>query len=116
MISLRQSRSPRSVQLPAIGYHPDDGAAEDNDSYRSNHGHTSSRLSVIETRLAQQERTTTALLDRALKVKKDVIESLDLTHGSWYEEKQARQLLQDHIRTITDVVRKLNHDIEVWKP
>ncbi len=30
------------------------------------------------------------------------------------EEKQARALLQEHIRTITDVVRKLSRDIQVY--
>lgn len=110
----RQGRSPGSGQLPVIGYRADDFSVKDEDSsHRFSHGPTSSRLSVIETRLAQQEHTTNALLDRALRIKKDVIESLDLTHVSWSEEKNARRLLQDHIRTITDVVRKLSRDIEV---
>src|SRR6218665_986426 len=113
------SRQGRSGQLPALAYYPEDnGDIEDNDalvpSRRGfNPGPTSTRLSLLESRLAQQELTTSTLLDRALRAKKDVIDSLEMNHGTWHEEKQARQLLQDHIRTITDVVKKLNHDIQV---
>ena len=38
---------------------------------------------------------------------------MSLSHGTWQEEKAQRSLLQEHIRTITDVVRKLNRDIMV---
>lgn len=119
MLTSRQGRS-TGGQLPALAYYPEDnGGMEDDDAVvpsqstrRFNPGQTLTRLSLLEGRLAQQELTTSTLLDRALKVKKDVIDSLEMNHGTWYEEKQARQLLQDHIRTITDVVKKLNHDIQ----
>ncbi|CAL1534101.1 unnamed protein product [Lymnaea stagnalis] len=70
-----------------------------------------SRIESIEDRLAMQERNTQALIDKAFKIKEDVIESLNFTQGTWNEEKQARALLQEHIRTITAVVNKLNGDI-----
>ena len=54
-----------------------------------------------------------ALIDRAFKIKEDVIDSLNFTQGTWNEEKQARGLLQEHIRTITACVNKLNGDIAV---
>lgn len=122
MLTSRQGRS-TGGQLPALAYYPEDnGDVEDDDavvpsqsSRRFNPGQTSARLSLLEGRLAQQELTTSTLLDRALRIRKDAIDSLEKSHGNWYEEKQARQLLQDHIRTITDVVKKLNHDIQVYK-
>lgn len=49
----------------------------------------------------------------AYKIKEDIIDNLNITHGTWQEEKRSRQLLQEHIRTITDVVRKLSRDIMV---
>ena len=63
--------------------------------------------------LPLQEKTTAALLERAYKIKEDLIDNLNFTHGTWQDEKQARELLQEHIRTITDVVRKLSRDIGV---
>lgn len=54
-----------------------------------------------------------ALIDRAFKIKEEVVESPNYTQGTWNEEKQARGLLQEHIRTITSVVNKLNSDIAV---
>ena len=71
------------------------------------------RIDKIEDRLIYQERTTQSLIDRAYRIKEDIIDNLNITHGSWQEEKKARELLQDHIRTITDVVRKLSKDIVV---
>lgn len=70
-----------------------------------------SRLDILEERLAQQEKNTQDLIERAFKTKEDVIESLNFTHGTWQEEKHARNMLQEHIRTITAVVNRLNNDI-----
>ena len=72
-----------------------------------------SRLDLLEERLNQQERNTQNMLDRAFKIKEDVIDSLNFTHGTWQDEKHARNMLQEHIRTITAVVNKLNADIAV---
>ncbi|KAK7450217.1 hypothetical protein BaRGS_00039965 [Batillaria attramentaria] len=69
------------------------------------------RIDHLEERLTAQERNTQGLIDRAFKIKEDVIDSLNFTHGTWNEEKQARALLQEHIRTITAVVNRLNGDI-----
>ncbi|CAH1796182.1 unnamed protein product [Owenia fusiformis] len=71
-----------------------------------------SRLDVLESRLYHQEKTSDTLLSRAYKIKEDIIDSLNYTHGTWQEEKHARELLQEHIKTITAVVKKLNKDIE----
>lgn len=70
-----------------------------------------SRLDLLEERLTQQERNSQNLVDRAFKIKEDVIDSLNFTHGTWQEEKHARNMLQEHIRTITAVVNRLNSDI-----
>jgi len=70
-------------------------------------------VAQLEDRLAQQERTTRSLIDHAFRVKDDVIASLGTTRGSWQFEAQSRELLQEHIRAITDVVRKLSRDIQV---
>ncbi|KAL8562626.1 hypothetical protein ACOMHN_011198 [Nucella lapillus] len=69
------------------------------------------RIDSLEERLHAQERTTQGLIDRAFKIKEDVIDSLNFAHGTWNDEKQARGLLQEHIRTITAVVNRLNGDI-----
>ncbi|XP_046373676.1 protein FAM81A-like [Haliotis rufescens] len=70
-------------------------------------------LDMLEERLAQQERNTQGLIERAFKIKEDVIESLNFSQGTWQDEKNARGHLQDHIRNITSVVNRLNHDIAV---
>ena len=72
-----------------------------------------SRLDLLEERLQQQEKNTQQLVERAFKTKEDVIESLNFTQGTWQEEKHARNMLQEHIRTITAVVNRLNNDIAV---
>ncbi|KAL3866732.1 hypothetical protein ACJMK2_044013 [Sinanodonta woodiana] len=70
-----------------------------------------SRIDLLEERLAAQERSTHEALDRAFKIKEDVIDSLNFTNGTWQEEKHARAMLQEHIRTIMTVVNRLNSDI-----
>ena len=71
-----------------------------------------SRMENLEDRLAHQEKTTRSLVDRALMVKEDIIESLSIAQISWQGEKKARSLLQEHIRTITTVVKRLSREIE----
>ncbi|KAL4227871.1 hypothetical protein ACF0H5_013309 [Mactra antiquata] len=70
-----------------------------------------SRLDILEERIAQQEKNSQHLIERAFKTKEDVIESLNFTHGTWQEEQHARSMLQEHVRTITAVVNRLNSDI-----
>ena len=72
----------------------------------------SSRMDVLEDRLSYQEKTTRVLVDRALKAKEDIIESLSIAQMSWHGEKKARTLLQEHIRTITTAVKRLSKEIE----
>lgn len=55
----------------------------------------------------------TILSDRAMRIKEDVIDNLNLTHSTWQGEKKQRELLQDHIRSITELVKKLDRDIKV---
>lgn len=98
----------REGGLPAIRAPYDDGGY-----ITPRESRALSRIDVLEDRLNYQERTTQALIDRAFKIKEDVVNSLNLTHGTWHEEKQARNLLQEHIRTITEVVKKLSRDIVV---
>lgn len=71
------------------------------------------RFDVLEDRLAAQELRTRALLDRALRIKQDIVEALNYTQGTWQNEKQARELLQEHIKAITAVVKQLHRDLEV---
>jgi hypothetical protein len=60
-----------------------------------------------------QEATMQKLLERTQKIKDEIDQTLNATQSSWQEEKRARELLQDHIRTITDVVRKLSINVQV---
>ena len=70
-------------------------------------------VAQLEDRLSQQERTTRSLIEHAFRVKDDVIASLNTARGTWQSEAESRELLQEHIRAITDVVRKLGRDIQV---
>lgn len=83
----------------------------DNQLVRASPSRGPSRLDLLEERLSQQEKNTQGLVERAFRTKEDVIESLNFTHGTWQEEKHARNMLQEHIRTITAVVNRLNNDI-----
>jgi hypothetical protein len=94
-----------SLALPALRY--------DVESPRDVEVRSTARLGQLEDRLTQQERTTHGLVEHAFRVKDDVIASLSTVRGSWQSESHARELLQEHIRTITDVVRRLNRDIQV---
>ena len=85
----------------------------DNQLVRASPSRGPSRLDLLEERLSQQEKNTQGLVERAFRTKEDVIESLNFTHGTWQEEKHARNMLQEHIRTITAVVNRLNNDIAV---
>ena len=66
--------------------------------------------------MSHQERSAEHHLERALRIKQDIASNYDTAHGIWQDEKQARHLLQEHIRTITDVVRKITSDIQVRSP
>ncbi|XP_074851419.1 protein FAM81B isoform X2 [Carettochelys insculpta] len=71
------------------------------------------RVNLLENRLSSQERTTAVLLDQAFRIKDDIVSYLQGSKGHQQEEATARQLLENHIQTITSIVKKLSHDIEV---
>ncbi|XP_027461754.1 protein FAM81B isoform X4 [Zalophus californianus] len=69
--------------------------------------------SQLEDRLNNQERTITFLLEQAFRIKDDISACLQGTHGFRKEELLARKLLENHIHTITSIVKKLSQNIEV---
>ncbi|XP_053151893.1 protein FAM81B isoform X1 [Hemicordylus capensis] len=72
-----------------------------------------SRVNYLEDRISNQERTTAVLLDQAFRIKDDIVSHLQGNKGFQQGEFVARQLLENHIQTITSIVKKLSHDIEV---
>ncbi|XP_071168279.1 protein FAM81A-like [Mytilus edulis] len=105
----RYRRSPQSQeQNQIVSFQQNNGGQTQRGDY---HSRGPSRLDLLEERLGQQERNTATVMDRAFKIKEDVIDSLNFTHGTWQDEKHARSMLQEHIRTITAIVNKLNNDI-----
>ncbi|XP_049650612.1 protein FAM81B [Accipiter gentilis] len=71
------------------------------------------RACWLEERLYSQERTTAFLLHQAFRIKDDIISYLQGSKGYQHGESAARQLLENHIQTITSIVKKLSQDIEV---
>lgn len=74
---MERPHSKEGLSLPAI-------------ANNSNTDERFSRMENLEDRLAVQERTTRSLVDRALSVKEDIIESLSIAQMSWQGEKRAR--------------------------
>ncbi|XP_076144486.1 protein FAM81B [Alosa pseudoharengus] len=68
---------------------------------------------MLEGRLSNQERTLAALLQQALQIKEEMASSLRSTHGSLLAECSSRRLLENHIHTITHIVKQLSADIQV---
>ncbi|XP_018614529.1 protein FAM81B [Scleropages formosus] len=54
-----------------------------------------------------------ALLEQAFRIKDDIIASLNTTQSSVQMEAFSRRLLENHIRTITHIVKQLSQNIEV---
>ncbi|NXK72799.1 FA81B protein, partial [Amazona guildingii] len=71
------------------------------------------RARLLEQRLSSQERTMAFLLHQAFQIKDDIIAYLQGGQGYQHGETAARQLLENHIQTITSIVKKLSQDIEV---
>uniref|UniRef100_A0A8C0N7S7 Family with sequence similarity 81 member B n=2 Tax=Canis lupus familiaris TaxID=9615 RepID=A0A8C0N7S7_CANLF len=69
--------------------------------------------SHLEDRLNNQERTIAFLLEQAFRIKEDISACLQGTHGFRKEESLARKLLENHIQTITSIVKKLSQNIEI---
>ncbi|XP_036455087.1 protein FAM81B [Colossoma macropomum] len=60
-----------------------------------------------------QERTLATLLQQAFQIKEDMVSSLRATQGSVLMEASARKLLENHVQTITHIVKQLSKDIQV---
>lgn len=76
-----------------------------------NGSRAASHFEDLDARMSHQEMTTEALVDRANRIKDEVSTTLNLTQGTWEEERHARKMLQEHIHAITDVVRNLSRDV-----
>uniref|UniRef100_A0ACB8ERC2 Protein fam81b n=1 Tax=Sphaerodactylus townsendi TaxID=933632 RepID=A0ACB8ERC2_9SAUR len=63
--------------------------------------------------MSNQERTTAVLLDQAFRIKDGIVSYLQGNKGFQQGEAVALQLLENHIQTITSIVKKLSHDIEM---
>ncbi|XP_077203755.1 protein FAM81B isoform X3 [Paroedura picta] len=72
-----------------------------------------SRVNSLEDRISNQERTTAVLLDQAFRIKDGIVSYLQGNKGFQQGEAVAHQLLENHIQTITSIVKKLSHDIEM---
>ncbi|XP_048359263.1 protein FAM81B isoform X1 [Sphaerodactylus townsendi] len=72
-----------------------------------------SRVNSLEDRMSNQERTTAVLLDQAFRIKDGIVSYLQGNKGFQQGEAVALQLLENHIQTITSIVKKLSHDIEM---
>ncbi|KAJ8380558.1 hypothetical protein SKAU_G00013360 [Synaphobranchus kaupii] len=73
----------------------------------------SDKSDFLEGRLTNQERTMGTLLEQAFRIKEEVIASLHATQGSVQTEALSHRLLENHIQTITQIVKQLSKDIEV---
>ncbi|XP_007243970.3 protein FAM81B [Astyanax mexicanus] len=63
--------------------------------------------------MTTQERTLTSLMQQAFQIKEEMVSSLHATQGSVLMEASARKLLENHIQTITHIVKQLSKDIQV---
>ncbi|XP_036166410.1 protein FAM81B [Myotis myotis] len=69
--------------------------------------------SQIEDKLHSQERTIAFLLQQAFRIKEDISACLQGTQGFQKEELLARKLLENHIQTITSIVKNLSQNIKI---
>uniref|UniRef100_H3ASS9 Family with sequence similarity 81 member B n=1 Tax=Latimeria chalumnae TaxID=7897 RepID=H3ASS9_LATCH len=74
---------------------------------------TGNGVNLFADRLSNQERTTAALLQQAFRIKDDIIANLRGSHGYYQGQGLARRLLENHIQTITNIVKQLSKDIVV---
>ncbi|KAM4616823.1 protein FAM81B [Polymixia lowei] len=70
------------------------------------------RADVSEGRVSSQERTLAALLDQAVRIKEEVTASLQSAQGSVQVEALSRRLMENHVRTITRIVKRLGADVQ----
>ncbi|XP_028661797.1 protein FAM81B [Erpetoichthys calabaricus] len=71
-----------------------------------------SRVNVVEDRMSHQEKTIGTLLEQAFRIKEDIILNLRTQQGTFQVETTSRKLLENHIQTITNIVKQLSKDIE----
>ncbi|XP_053181537.1 protein FAM81B [Scomber japonicus] len=71
-----------------------------------------SRPDVLKGGLSSQEKTLAVLLEQAFRIKEDVAASLRSTQGSIQAEVHFHRLLENHILTITHIVKQLSMDIQ----
>lgn len=69
----------------------------------------------MEGRLSSQEKTLAVLLEQAFTIKEEVAACLQSTNASVQVEAFSRRLLENHIITITRIVKHLSVDIQVCK-
>ncbi|XP_014353616.1 protein FAM81A isoform X2 [Latimeria chalumnae] len=74
---------------------------------------SASRVDWLESRIINHEKTTAALVEQTFSIKEDLVRSLHGVENKGEEEQVARQLVEEHIRNITAIVKQLNRDIEV---
>ncbi|XP_039477020.1 protein FAM81B [Oreochromis aureus] len=70
------------------------------------------RPDVLEGRLRSQDRPLAVLLEQALRIKEEVTAGLQSSHGSVQIEALSRKLLENHILTITRIVKQLSMGIQ----
>ncbi|KAG8456371.1 hypothetical protein GDO86_002232, partial [Hymenochirus boettgeri] len=68
------------------------------------------RVDVLEGRLSNQEKNTSVLLEQAFKIKDDVLSLRGIRGSHW--DAMAQKLLENHMQTITQIVKRLSKDIE----
>ncbi|XP_071379304.1 protein FAM81B, partial [Centroberyx affinis] len=70
------------------------------------------RADALEGRLSGQERTLAVLLEQAFRIKEEVAAGLQSTQGCVQVEALSRRLLENHILTVTHIVKQLSTDIQ----
>lgn len=63
--------------------------------------------------MSRSDLTLATLLEKAFRIKEDMSKDLQSTQGSVLMEASARKLLENHIQTITHIVKQLSKDIQV---
>ncbi|XP_031705224.1 protein FAM81B [Anarrhichthys ocellatus] len=66
----------------------------------------------LEGGLSSQERTLAVLLEQALRIKQEVAAGLQSAQGSVQVEALSRKLLENHMLTMTGIVKQLSMDIQ----
>ena len=70
-------------------------------------------MSGLNDRLNIQDRNIELLLDRAIRIKEELVSALGRTNNTLQEERFARELLQQHVNIMVLLCQKLSQQIEV---